>query len=156
MGWKVEIKAQEDEYSCGPVTIGALMGFNGIYPKYQDVFDTCGCSQDYGTSHDGVIATAQKCGFKTTVMTDVNLDQLRELVKEQPVMIGWTIGGVPHFSIATGVTEKSVCLADCDYVLKNPRRYVSLERFEKQWWDTNTMGGNTEIVKGWLMIIKPR
>ncbi len=119
--------------SCGPVSLKMVLEFYGIKESEKKLVKICGSTARRGTGAEGFRKAARYFGFKIFIkeFTDFS-DIIFYLKKKIPVIVDWFSTDEGHYSVAVGLDQKYIYLADPEFgkIKKMPK-----DVFRRVWFD---------------------
>jgi ABC-type bacteriocin/lantibiotic exporter with double-glycine peptidase domain len=138
---------QSNDYSCGPACLKMVFKKHQIQRKEITLARHAKTEREWGTQHNGMIATAQKYGFYGFIKRNGTINDLREFVqKGYGVIIDWTEpqDREGHYSLLIGFTKKEIIYHD-PYWGREMR--MPIRKFIHHWHED----GSDDF--GWMMVL---
>ncbi len=172
---KMKPYVQEKSGSCAQASAKIVLDFFKKKWPEKDLWELTGFTED-GTDREPLIEGLRKTGATVSVKNNGTVEDLKKFISMGlPVIVGWWSmtpedfhfnpkwdleerkkNDCGHFSVISGVSDKSVTIIDPDgYLLeignKTGKQKMSLKEFKKVWYDTD--GPEFKLVRRWMMVL---
>lgn len=126
----MRFKAQTKEYNCGPTACAYyLKRFHGIDSDIEELERLGNCTDEDGTSHEGMFNILYGAGIKPHSFTAKNIKELIPL--SSPCIVNYQYDGDGHYGVLIGFRQNH-------FTIWNPATghldYVGKEKFAKIWY----------------------
>lgn len=119
---------------CGPVCLKMIFHYYGKKVSERKIATIGNTTRENGTSPSGLIKAAKYFGFNAEYKENSSFMELRKLIIKQkiPVIVAWFSGHESHYSVAIGIDNKNIYMADPEF---KEIKHIPLVAFEKIWFD---------------------
>jgi predicted double-glycine peptidase len=139
---------QPSDYSCGPTSLQAVLGYYGMDMKVDDLINMTNCTPENGTLPENLAQTARNLGFNAEIKQNLTLEDLQQYINQGiPVIIdgqawksnnttalNWTDNTADgHYMVVIGIDNENVYLEDP--AILGSRGYMTNEEFLTRWHD---------------------
>jgi len=140
---------------CGPCSMKMVLELYGVKKSEDEFGRMTHCSPVVGTPGPNIVAAAKKLGFKAFLKDGASVSDIRKWTEKGiPVIVDWFSIDEGHYSVAVGVTKKSIYLMDPEFA--RVRRFP-IAKFEELWFDFTPVRKRTRasLVLRRLIVVHP-
>lgn len=119
--------------SCGPVSLKMILDFYGIKESEKKLVKICRTTKSRGTGLEGFKRAAKYFNLKIFVKDFSDFSDINFYLKKNiPVIVDWFSVDGGHYSVAVGLDQKNIYLADPEFgkIKKNEKKI-----FKRVWFD---------------------
>lgn len=154
---------QERNGTCGAASLRMLLYFYGIELSEKHIVETLfRVKPEGGVRPRTIVRITEKLGerydFKVWANEDRKIKDIRRFIKKGiPVMVEWKTDGVGHYSVAIGIDDEYIYLADPDNGSPDVNK-IAISDFKTVWYDCEDELPlrNAEWSYQWMMAIIPK
>ncbi len=119
---------------CGPACLKIVLQYYGISVKEEELIGVSYCSVEHGLPGEALLDAARRYGLEGEIRDRSELDELSDYVNQQkiPVIVNWFDSFDGHYSVAVGLDEENVYLADPEL---GHLRALRRDIFLRLWFD---------------------
>jgi len=145
---KIPFYKQEEDYTCGPVTIKMVLDFFGAKESVNNLKIKCCVSREKGTTRSKMVKTLASYDLHLHAHAGSSIREIRELLdKEKAIIVNFRepSSGEGHYAVVNGLKDDVIVLQD---PYNGPNFPLSTREFVRQWY-----GYHKTVNKNWILAV---